>query len=281
MPGKIGIRIPSHNSLTPAFLDELLKFAATSRKNADAHKIRRRLHEKCHIAIVSTGLSYLAYLGALRKSGKNYRPSRLGKRIGKLLAQDRLEEANLAWNEMLRRHKLYGVFRRFLSNTKDGIGTIDSFGLYLRKLTHAKWQVSGIRSRISRLCELFSEKNLIEYQNGHLSLINEELSLPRKDGRGLPNSFSQSDFLVDAAVVSGKQSDRTPGSASKRLWPVKIEIKFEISEEADPNVIAMILSFLRDFQGTTRAPSVPEGEEVLKDDLGLKAKAPNGSFPSS
>jgi len=239
LPGKIGIRIPSHNSLTPSFLDELLKTAATSRKIVDSHRIRRRLPEKYHIAIVSTGLSYLAYLGALKKVHRSYKPSRLGKKIGKLLAKDQLEEANVAWSELLTRHRLFGIFKKYFASKDSKHGTIEDFGLYLRKRAHAKWNISAIRSRVSRLCELFADKGLIEYQNGDLSPINIE--------------HEKHDTLSVSPISNRPQSVLPAPKPS-----IKMEIKIEISDKIDPKLLEMILSFLKDMKGS---------QEVLKIDI--------------
>jgi len=260
LPGKIGIRIPSHNSLTPSFLDELLKTAATSRKIVEAHRIRRRLPEKYHIAIVSTGLSYLAYLGALKKVKRGYKPSRLGKKIGKLLAKDRIEEANVAWSELLKRHRLFRVFGKYFSGKDNKQGTLEDFGLYLRKRAHAKWDISAIRSRVSRLCELFAEKGLIEYQNNDLSPINleqEELhtlgvsSLMKKPQIVLSTPPPLKESSLEDVMKKPSPATKPPSiSMTTNSWPIKIEIKMEVSDRAKAEVIAMILSFLKDLQKT-------------------------------
>jgi len=259
LSGKIGIRIPSHNSLTPSFLDELLKTAATCRKIVDAHRIRRRLPEKYHIAIVSTGLSYLSYLGALKKVKRGYKPSRLGKKIGKLLAKDRIEEANVAWSELLKRHRLFRVFGKYLSGKDNKQGTLEDFGLYLRKRAHAKWDISAIRSRVSRLCELFAEKGLIEYQNGDLSPIDleqEELytlgvsSLMKKPQVILSTSTLKDSSLEDVIKKPSPATKPPSISMTTNSWPIKIEIKMEVSDRANAEVMAMILSFLKDLQKT-------------------------------
>lgn len=264
MPGKIGIKIPSHNSLTPAFFDELLRMAATSRKNVDAHKIRRRLPEKCHIAIISTGLSYLAYLGALKKTGKSYRPNRWGKKIGKFLAQDRLEEANLAWNELLKRHKLWRVFVKFLSSDGDKYRTIEDFGLYLKRRAHAKWNISATKSRLSRLCELFADKGLIDYQSGKLSLLDveekeietlDEMSVRSKPNIALPIHTTEIGLPGDV-TPQPSPTTKMPVSITANSWPIKIEIKLEISDKASKEVIAMIFSHIKDLERTLHIPLV-------------------------
>ena len=250
MPGKIGIRIPSHNSLTPSFLDELLKIAATSRKIADARRIRRRLPEKYHIAIVSTGLSYLAYLGALKKVSKGYKPTRLGKKIGRLLAKDRIEEANVAWGELLKRHRLFGLFKRYFSSKNNKHGTIEDFGLYLRKRAHAKWDISAIRSRVSRLCELFAEKDLIEYQNGDLSPI--DLEQKEQDTLGLSSPMNKPQIVLPAP--SPAEDEFSHVSVSANSWPIKMEVRIQISDRIDPKLLEMILSFLKDMKRTQEVP---------------------------
>lgn len=249
MPGKIGIRIPSHNSLTPIFLDELLKTAATSRKPADARRIRSRLPEKYHIAIVSTGLSYLTYLGALKKVSKGYKPTRLGKKIGKLLARDHIDEANVAWGELLKRHRLFGVFKRYFSSKNDKHGTIEDFGLYLRKRAHARWDISAIRSRVSRLCELFAEKGLIEYQNGDLSPI--DLEQKEQDTLGVSSPLNKPQTVVRTPSPA---KDDFLHSVSTNSWPIKMEIKIQISDRIDPKLLEMILSFLKDMKRTQEVP---------------------------
>lgn len=246
LSGKIGIRIPSHNSLTPSFLGELLKMVATSRKKTvDAHRIRRRLPEKHHIAIVSTGLSYLAYLGALKKIHKGYKPSRLGKKIGKLLAQERLEEANLAWSELLKRHRLFGVFKRYFSTHSEEQWTLEDFSSYLKRRAHAKWGLSGARSRVSRLCELFAEKGLIEYQNNHLSPIYFKREDPHTLAIAPPTSQPQ-------ALPLAPQINRNKKSISLPIdsWPIRMEIKMEISDKVDPKTLELIFSFLKEIRKT-------------------------------
>lgn len=249
MPGKIGIRIPSHNSLTPTFLDELLKTVATSRKLADARRTRRRLDEKYHIAIVSTGLSYLTYLGAVKKVSKGYKPTRLGKKIGKLLAQDRIEEADVAWGELLERHRLFGVFKRYFSSKNNKRGTIEDFGLYLRKRAHAKWDMSAIRSRVSRLCELFAQKGLIEYQNGDLSPI--DLEHKEQDTLRVSSPLSKPQTVLP---TPNPAKDDFLHFVSTNSWPIKMEVKIQISDRIDPKLLEMILSFLKDMKRTQEVP---------------------------
>lgn len=249
LTGKIGIRIPSHNSLTPIFFDELLKTVATSRKPADARRIRSRLPEKYHIAIVSTGLSYLTYLGTIKKVNKGYKPTRFGKKIGKLLAQDRIDEANIVWGELLKHHRLSGVFKRYFASKNNKHGTIEDFGLYLRKRAHARWDVSVIRSRISRLCELFAEKGLIEYQNGDLWPIDPE----QKE----QNTLSVTSLLGKPQTVlptSNPSKNDFSHSVSTYSWPIKMEVKIQISDKIDPELLEMILSFLRDMKRTQEVP---------------------------
>lgn len=265
LPGKTGIRIPSHNSLTASFSDELLKMAATSRKTVDARRIRCRLPEKYHIAIVSTGLSYLAYLGALKKVHRGYKPSRLGRKIGKLLARDRVEEANVAWGELLKRHRLSRVFEKYFSSKGNKHGTLEDFGLYVKKKSHAKWNISEVRSRISRLCELFAEKGLIEYQNGNLSPIDVEqkeleasgvLSSMNMPQIGLPVP-SLKDSSLEDMMTKPSQAMKLPNiSVITNSWPMKIEIRIEVSDRANSEVIAMILSFLKDLQKTNTSTRV-------------------------
>lgn len=243
MPGKIGIRIPSHNSLTSAFLDELLKTVATSRKTIVSRKIRLRLEQKYHIGIVSTGLSYLAYLGALKRIHKGYKPSRLGKKIGKLLAQERLEEANLAWSELLKRHRLFGVFKRYFSTNSEQLWTLEDFSSYLKRKAHAKWNLSGARSRVSRLCELFAEKGLIEYQNNHLSPINLE--------REELDTFDKQSLTSQPPVMPpARQTNRDVKCISVPVnsWPIRMEIKMEISDNVDPKILDLIFSFLKEIR---------------------------------
>jgi len=249
LPGKIGIRIPSHNSLTPIFLDELLKTAATSRKPADARRIRSRLPEKYHIAIVSTGLSYLTYLGALKKVSKGYKPTRFGKNIGKLLARDRIDEASVAWGELLKRHRLFGVFKRYFSSKNEKHGTIEDFGLYLRKRAHARWDISAIRSRVSRLCELFAEKDLIEYQNGDLSPI--DLEQKEQDTLGVSSPLNKPQTVVRTPSPA---KDDFLHSVSINSWPIKMEVTIQISDRIDPKLLEMILSFLKDMKRTQEVP---------------------------
>lgn len=249
MPGKIGIRIPSHNSLTPTFLDDLLKTAATSRKLADSRRIRSRLSAKPHIAIVSTGLSYLTYLGALKKVGRGYKPTRLGKKIGKLLAKDRVEEASVAWSQLLKRHRLFGLFKRYFSSKNNKHGTIEDFGLYLRKRAHARWDISAIRSRVSRLCELFAQKGLIEYQNGDLSPIN----LEQKDQDTL-SVLSPLDKPQTVLSIPNPAKDDFSHSVSTNSWPFKMEVKIQISDRIDSKLLEKILSFLKDMKRTQEVP---------------------------
>lgn len=251
LPGKIGIRIPSHNSLTPTLLDELLKTAATSRKPADARRIRSRLPEKYHVAIVSTGLSYLIYLGALKKASKGYKPTRFGKKIGKLLAKDRIEEANAAWGELLKRHRLFRLYKRYFSSKNNNHGTIEDFGLYLRKRAHAKWDISAIRSRVSRLCELFAEKGLIEYQNGDLSPI--DLAQKVQDTPGISSPFNKPQTVLPTPSLTEKK-DHLSHSFSNDSWPIKIDLTVQISDKTDPKLLEMILSFLKDMKRTQEVP---------------------------
>jgi len=243
MPGKIGINIPSHNSLTPSFLDELLKTAATSRKTIVAGGIRQRLEQRYHIGIVSTGLSYLAYLGALKKIHNGYKLSRSGKKIGKLLAQERLEEANLAWGELLRRHRLFGVFKRYFSTQSEERWTLDDFSSYLKRRAHAKWDLSGARSRVSRLCELFAEKGLIEYQNNHLSPIDHEHEEPSTFD--IPPLTSQPS-VMPSTPQTNREVKRI--SVPTDSWPIRMEIKMEISDKVDPKILELIFSFLKEMR---------------------------------
>lgn len=241
MPGKIGIRIPSHNSLTPSFFDELMKMVMTSRKETDAKKIRRRFEHKYHIAIISTGLSYLEYLGALKKTLKSYRPTRLGKKIGRFLIQDQLEEANSAWRKLLRRHKLFGVFQTFFTSKYNQNGTLEEFARYLRKRAHARWKIDAIRSRVSRLCELFAEKGLIEYEHNHITLTNSESV-----------QFPESNISVGIETSNGEliaPKKRTSDLKATDSWPVRIEIKIAVSDQADPRFLETLLSFIKDVKG--------------------------------
>lgn len=257
MPGKIGIRIPSHNSLTVSFFDELLQMATTSRGIINATKIRLRLDRKYHVAIVSTGLSYLAYLGAFKKVQKGYKLTRQGKKIGKLLLQDRIEEANVVWSEMLKRHKLYRVFIKYFSNRDSKQGTLKEFSLYLRKRAHAKWKISVVRSRVSRLCELFAEKGLIEYQDGNMFLLEAEKKVIDRSSE--LSHVSKSMIAPPGHTLEGGIAETIPTkptlsvkpariSMTSDSWPIKIEIKIEVSDRANSDIIAMILSFLKDMR---------------------------------
>jgi len=243
LAGKIGIKIPSHNSLTPSLLDELLKTVVTSRKIVDARRIRLRLQERSHIGIVSTGLSYLAYLGALEKVHGGYKPSRLGKRIGKSLAQEHQEEANVVWSELLRRHRLFGVFEGYFSSGSDRPFTVEDFSSYLKKKAHAAWDLSKTKSRVKRLCELFAEKGLIEYQNDHLSPISPERK--KVDTLNVPLQTPQPEVLSSAAPT---KHDERLFTVSANSWPIKMEIKIEISDKVQPEILQMILSFLKEMR---------------------------------
>ena len=253
MPGKTGIRIPSHNSLTPSFLDELLKTVATSRKTVVPRRIRLRLEQRYHIGIVSTGLSYLVYLGALKKVHKGYKPSRLGKKIGKLLAQERLEEANVAWSELLKHHRLFRVFKKYFITHSEESWTLEEFSSYLKGRAHTKWNLSGVRSRVSRLCELFAEKGLIEYLNNHLSPIDFELEEPNTSDIAPPTSQPQ-------VMPSPPQMIREVKRISIPIdsWPIKMQIKIEISDKVDPRILELIFSFLKEIR---------KSQEVLKVDV--------------
>lgn len=240
MVGKIGIRIPSHNSLTPAFFDELLKKASTSRKIIDARTIRARLPEKYSIGVVSTGLSYLAYLGALKKVPKGYKTSRLGKRIGKLLVKDS-PEAKTLWAELLKRHRIYRIFKRHFSLKANEPSTIEDFGTYLKKRAHANWNIKSARSRISRLCELFADKGLIEYQNGTLFPIieTEDMALGKLESEHLTLESSTKELQAKLPQQL---------SANVNSWPIKIEIKIEIGKNVDSQTLQMISSFIKDLR---------------------------------
>jgi len=195
------------------------------------------------MGIVSTGLSYLAYLGAFKKIHKGYKLSCLGRKIGKLLAQERLEEANLAWSELLKRHRLFGVFNRYFSANNEELWTLDDFGSYLKRRAHAKWDLSGARSRVSRLCELFAEKGLIEYQNNHLSPI---------DFKGeKPDTFDVAPPTTQPPAMSSApqmNKDVKCISVSTDSWPIRMEIKMEISDKVDPKILELIFSFLKEIR---------------------------------
>lgn len=251
MVGKIGIRIPSHNSLTPAFFDELLKMASTSRKIIDAKKIRARLPEKYNIAVVSTGLSYLAYLGALKKVTKGYKTSCLGKRIGKLLAKDS-PEAQTLWAELLARHRIYRIFKRYFFLKANEPITIEDFGAYLKKRAHANWSIKTARSRISRLCELFADKELIEYQNGTLFPIIGTEDMARK----LENKHLTLESSTEELQAKLPQQFSTNANS----WPIKIEIKIEIDKNVDSQTLQMISSFITDLRKNARTQT--EGYKV-------------------
>ncbi|MGD8505095.1 MAG: hypothetical protein PVF15_00325, partial [Candidatus Bathyarchaeota archaeon] len=174
---------------------------------------------------------------------KGYKPTRLGKKIGKYLAQERWEEANLAWKELLERHKLFKIFEKYFSSQADGLWTVRDFGSFLKRKAHAKWDLSVARSRISRLCELFAEKGLIEYQNDYLSPID----FKHKE-RG---TFDTRPPTNQPPVVT---SARTMNRGAKRIsvpinsWPIRIEIKMDISDRTDPRILELIFSFLKDMR---------------------------------
>jgi len=236
--------------LTPAFFDELLKIVSTSRRIPPTpSKIKRRLPGSYNIAIVSTGLSYLAYLGALEKVQRGYKPTRLGKKIGKFLARDSLEEANVAWAELLKRHKLYSLFKKYFRRKGNERGTIEDFGVFLKKKAHAKWDVYSARSRISRLCELFADKGIIEYQNGDLLPI-ENGSAQIADEELLPAPKN----LLTIEESAKKTAKILPQniSLSGNSWPIRLEIKLEISEKVNSQTLEAILSFIKELRKTWR-----------------------------
>lgn len=181
-------------------------------------------------------------MGALKKIHKSYKPSRLGKKIGKLMAQERLEEADFAWSELLKRHRLFGVFKRYFSTHDKKLWTLEYFSSYLKRRAHAKWNLSGARSRVSRLCELFAEKGLIEYENNHLSPINFE----DKES----NTF---DFATPASQPNVISPDPETGRKIESIsvpinsWPIKMEIKLEISDKVEPRILELIFSFLKEI----------------------------------
>lgn len=243
MVGKIGIKIPSHNSLTPSFLDELLKVAATSRKTIVTTRIRLRLEQRYHISIVSTGLSYLAYLGALKKVTNGYKPTRIGKKIGRLLKQDRLEESNLAWSKLLKRHKLFRIFEKFFTIYNEKSWTLEDFSSYIRRRAHATWKISGARSRVSRLCELFADKGLVEYQNNQLSPI----KIDGEEANAVeiaPPIGHAPDMLLTPQTNEEKNCFSIPINS----WPIKMDIKLELSDKINPEVLKSIFSFLKELR---------------------------------
>ena len=165
----------------------------------------------------------------------------MGKKIGKSLAKDQLEEANTAWAQLLERHRLYDVFKRYFGKGND-TKTIEDFGLYLKKRGRAKWDVSLARSRLSRLCELFADKGLIEYQNGHLSPIGTQDQEPSNEKDLLPT--------LEYASKNETAMQTSPPSISlfSDLWPIKIDIRIEISDKADPKIFQMVLTFLKEMR---------------------------------
>lgn len=243
--GKIGIRIPSHNSLTPSLFDELLEIVAASRKGIDVRKARLRLRERYHVGIISTGLSYLAYLGAVEKFHHGYKPTRAGKKIGKLLRQERNDAANVAWGDLLKRHKLFFIFNEYFLSKSNEQCTLDDFSLYLKKKARTTWNTSAIRSRISRLCELFAEKGLIEYQNNYLSPIGVE---HRMASTLTAKSFQVEQISGGIPVEGMKQDGRQGDTSNDSAWPIKMEIKIEVSEKAQLEIFQMILSFLKEIR---------------------------------
>jgi len=217
---------------------------STSRKTATPSRIRRRLPGSYHIAIVSTGLSYLAYLGALEKIQREYKTTRLGKKIGKFLARDNLEEANAAWAELLKRHRLYNIFKGYFRRKGNERGTIEDFGVFLKKKTHAKWDVYSARSRISRLCELFADKGIIEYQNGDLLPV-ENNNVETADERLLaPKNLPTIEESVEKPVEILPQNISLIGNS----WPIRLEIKLEISEKVNSQTLEAILSFVKELR---------------------------------
>lgn len=225
--------------MTPSLFDELLEIVAASRKAIDVRRARLRLRERYHLGIISTGLSYLAYLGAVEKVHNGYRPTCIGKKIGKSLRQEHPEAANVAWGDLLKRHRLSLIFKEYFLSKNNEPGTLDDFSVYLKKKAHATWNASAIRSRVSRLCELFAEKGLIEYQNSYLSPIGQ---------------LSQNELQVAASANQMKRDDHSLSmSVNTGSWPIKIEIKIEISDKVQPEIFQMILSFLKEIsQGSLK-----------------------------
>jgi len=235
--------------LTPAFFDEILKTVSTSRRIPTPSRIRRRLPGSYNIAIISTGLSYLAYLGALQKVQRGYKPTRLGKKIGKFLARDSLEEANVAWAELLKRHRLYSIFKGYFRRKGNERGTIEDFGLFLKKKAHAKWNVDSARSRISRLCELFADKGIIEYQNGDLLPVENGNAETADDEQVLgPKNLLTIEESVKKTAETLPQNISLIGNS----WPIRLEIKLEISEKVNSQTLEAILSFVKELRKTWR-----------------------------
>jgi len=188
-------------------------------------------------------------LGAIKKVSNGYKPTRFGKKIGKLLARDRIDEANVAWGELLKRHRLFGVFTRYFSSKNGKHGTIEDFGLYLRKRAHAGWDISAIRSRVSRLCELFAEKGLIEYQNGDLWPI--DIEQKERDTLGVSYPLNKPQTVLP---TPNPAKDDFSHSVSTNSWPFKMEVKIQISDRIDSKLLEKILSFLKDIKRTQEIP---------------------------
>lgn len=254
MPSKISIKIPAHNSLTPTRLDDLLRIVATSRKAIDARKVRYRLPEKYHIAIVSTGLSYLQYLGALKKIKRGYKATSSGKNIGTLLKL-KSERADAAWSELLKRHIIYQLFYEYFALESNKPKTVEGFGLFLKDKAGKKWNESFLKNRVVRLCELYADKGLIKHKNDEISPFEESLQAVAGEKTQPYGQHTLAEQIPSLAI-----NQPSSISASSMGGPLKVEVKIEISDKVAPEVMAMILSFLKGMEKI----SVERSEESVQ-----------------
>ena len=122
--------------------------------------------------IVGRGLAYLAHLGLMKRTphGK-FDLADPGQPIRTALASGDQGKAQEAWQEQLKKHRLFAVLQEYLESVKE-MGTAVGFGSYVNDKVGKNWSKQFVNEGGKRFCSLLSSKGLIDYDDktGNFSL---------------------------------------------------------------------------------------------------------------
>jgi len=195
---------------------------------------------------IGRGLSYLDYLGVVkRKGGKGiYELTDDGRKIGVALYQNENEKADEIWRGLLKNHSLHKHIQNYIQEKGGGIrGSSIGLAEYLRELSGEDWKTGFLRAGGQRLCELFAARGLLTFDREEDSMfLPTEMKAPTPPLQPPPQLPPQPPREVTARPSSQQQFPSTMPSPA--LFNVDVQLKIEVSKDTSPELADKIFNFL-------------------------------------
>jgi hypothetical protein len=179
--------------------------------------------------------SFISYLGLVKGERSPFDLSPSGREIAIALMEGKEKVALNLWRQTLKAHSLYSELQQYIEDQGGKRGTSLGFAEHLRKLAGKDWNTRYLHEGGKRICVLFANKGLLEFNRDEDSISFPTTTPPA-------TTETPTDETVTTQVTSQAPTDIVTTSTLPFVVNITIEAK-------DADSIKQVINLVRELTG--------------------------------